>query len=304
MDYSSAPINRFHEVSGAIQSVAEDNFKINHTLVVHHQTPNGVIWKTQGEFRPKAIFASVGMKYNHPSGIALKNLEFRTDGQIVISNEVPLSRNLQLTVDIEDGRYEPGNRPDVSHGKLGCIGSFPNWLTFSSNIDALNGPTINSNFTLKPFPKFFPQLLIGGDFVYNTGLDDDKTKSSLTTYDFVGAYLGYDWFGVLRSVNRLSGLNFSLFHKLTPNTVMTTILEGDVRHNTQKLTIAGSHQFDEQTKLSAKINSQAVLALSLHQKLSSWLSLGITGIVNVRDLAADNHKISLHLTFGSSTLNK
>lgn len=91
--------------------------------------------------------AKLAAKYKHPSGISLDKLEFKTDGRILGEASLDVDSKLKLWVSAEDGRQDVG-KPIKSHGKLGVEYVSPGVLVAQSDVDVVNGPTVNGSAVL------------------------------------------------------------------------------------------------------------------------------------------------------------
>lgn len=82
------------------------------------------------------------------------------------SPSIFITTTTQLWVSAEDGRQDAG-KPIRSHGKLGFEYINPGIIAAQSEVDVVNGPTVNASAVVN-----VKGLLCGAQAVYNTQLDE------------------------------------------------------------------------------------------------------------------------------------
>lgn len=286
----------FKDFGRSTADLFNDDFSYKRKLKIKLPTPDGVTWTSEGELSSKGVMAKLAAKYKHPSGISLDKLEFKTDGRILGEASLDVDSKLKLWVSAEDGRQDAG-KPIKSHGKLGVEYVSPGVLVAQSDVDVVNGPTVNGSAVLSLGGA--SGVLAGFQATYNTQLDEKDQKPEFIDYNVGLAKMNKSWEASVRSYNKVSNLQFSLLSRVNPQVTFGAQLDYQVDKNTQGMTIGGCFRPDRDTRMSAKISSLALLSVAYAQNLSPFAHLLLSAEVDAKDWASDSHKFGLGLTLSA-----
>jgi hypothetical protein len=122
------------------------------------------------------------------------------DGRVLGQVSYRVANDFKLVACIEDGRVEPG-KPLHSFGKLGFDYSLKDKIAAQGDVDIINGPSIQGSLFCQL--KF---LQIGGEFMWNSHLDDKNINPELVDLNVGGAIVGADWFASVRTTSLFSNI--------------------------------------------------------------------------------------------------
>jgi hypothetical protein len=140
-----------------------------------------------------------------------------------------------LTACIEDGRQEPG-KAFRSYGKLG-LNYFSQYLNFFSTIDIVNGPLISSNLIYKYDHQPHQRLLLGGEVMVNTHLEERDQKPEFVDINVGCTYFGLDWIGVIKTSDLLNNLQIGYHHRVSPEVSISGVIDYKMKSNYQNITV-------------------------------------------------------------------
>lgn len=265
-------------------------------ILFHHCYLRPKTWTSEGELSSKGVMAKLAAKYKHPSGISLDKLEFKSDGRVLGEASLDVDSKLKLWVSAEDGRQDTG-KPIKSHGKLGVEYVSPGILSALSDVDVVNGPTVNGSVVVNLAGK--RGLLAGFQATYNTQLDEKDQKPEFLDYNVGLAKVNTSWEASVRSYHKMSNLQFSLLSRVNPQVTFGAQLDYQVDKNTQGMTIGGCFRPEADIRLSAKMSSTALLSIAYAQNLNKFAHLLLSAEVDAKDWASDSHKFGLGLTLSA-----
>lgn len=267
----------------------------NRKLKVTTKTANGVTFTTDGKMAGNSsVLGSLSAKFKHSSGIRINKLAVNTHGRV--NGEVFMD-------DVVDGatlnvKFEDGNAGQDAKGKdYGQSGSFgidyaDSSMTVGANFDVVNGPTVDLNAVFSATDE----ILVGGNFKYNTGLDDDSGAADIEDYGIALGYSGSDFSAVLNAGKMFKQMDLSVLHQVDGDTSVAVKASYNTGSQKKSLTLGGSWALDKDTTFQAKVDSNANLSFNYIQQINSSIKLGASVGLDAKDFAADTHSFGLSLT--------
>lgn len=286
---------KFKDLGKAARDILTKDYHGDRKLKVTTKTSNDVTFTTEGKMvNNSSVLGSLSAKFKHSSGIRINKLAVNTHGRV--NGEIFMD-------DVVDGatvnvKFEDGNAGQNLGGKdykqSGSVGIdyADNSMTVGANFDVVNGPTVNLNTVFAATDE----ILLGGNFKYNTGLDEDSGSADVEDYGVAVGYAGADFDAVLNAGKMFKQVDLSVLHRVDNDTTVAVQASYNTGSQTKGLTLGGSWALDNDTSFQAKVDSNANLSFNYIQQINSSVKLGASVSLDAKDFAADTHSFGLSLT--------
>lgn len=276
-----APL-KFGDFSKNASDLLNNDYSFDRKFKLKTKTQNGFELTSEGSMKSSsnAVGGKLTSKFTLPNGITINKLGVTHLGRFFADASYSnVIEGLSLSTLVEDG----GKAPPV--GEVGLTYKH-NLFTWTTKVDALNGPTVKESLS-----AHYENFLVGGEFKYNTGFDNNS-QGSLKDYNLGVAYKDNDFTVSAVTKNKLSEFQVGVHHNLDKNVQVGAVYD----HGKAKcLTFGGKYKLDKVTTFQGKVNSKGVVSVNAHQQMSSNLKLIASTEVNATNLAADSHRFGLQL---------
>jgi hypothetical protein len=230
-----------------VVDILNEEFFFSKKLFIKTKNASGMEWGIDGDLSSRGTSGTMSLSYSDPSGLTLEKLRMKVssnclstrlshsqiDGRVLGQVSYRVANDLKLVACIEDGRVEPG-KPLHSFGKLGFDYSLKDKVAAQGDIDIINGPSVQGSFFCQL--RF---LQIGGEFMWNTHMDDKNSKPELVDLNVGGAIIGADWFTSIRTTNLFSNIRVGYTSVLSKTLNFGALVNYRVFQNQQSVLIGG-----------------------------------------------------------------
>mmetsp|Transcript_16343 Transcript_16343/g.24638 ORF Transcript_16343/g.24638 Transcript_16343/m.24638 type:complete len:286 (-) Transcript_16343:137-994(-) len=273
-----------------INGLLEDDYFYTKKVDLKTTNASGIEWSAAGVISPTGTVGSFSARWDNPLGFTLENFRVKTDGRVLAEASLKVAEGLKFTSSIEDGRQEPG-KPLRSYGKLG-LDFLSDYVSVQGDVDIVNGPIVSSSI-LGEYEKF----KFGGDVFLDTHFEDREQRPELMDASIGASYDGPDWTASLRTTDLMSNVRLAYVHHVSDSLDVGGLVEYRIKSNYQSLAVGSRWIPDEQTVVKGKMNSDAVFAASLRQKVSDYLHLIVCAEVDAKETGHEGHKFGLGMEF-------
>ena len=246
------------------------------------KTKNGFELTSEGSMKSSsnAVGGKLTSKFSLGNGVTINKLGVTHAGRFFAdAGYSGAIKGLSLSTLVEDG----GKIPPV--GELGVTYKH-DLFTLTTKMDAMNGPTLKETLSTQ-----YENFLIGGEFKYNTGLDN-KAEAALKDYNVGVAYRDGDLSVAATTKNKLSEFSVGVHHKLNKDVQIGATYQ----HGASKfLAFGAQYRVDNVTTFQGKVDSKGIVSVNAHQQVSPNMKLIASSQVNAASLSADTHRFGLQL---------
>lgn len=279
----------------AARSLFEDDYNTANSIRVKTTNDAGLSMICEGDLTPKGAQGS----WTAVLPPYLDKLRIKTDGRIAAEGSFILKStpdiDTRIYVSVEDGRQEPG-KPLKSFGKAG---SRLKSKTFDidASVDLVNGPTLRTAFLWRPSKT---SLTVGMEAQVNTHWEEKHQLSSgseLEDLNVAAAYTTPNWSLSGRTSERLGTITAAYLHTLSPSLTLGTQLQYGLKANVQKMLLGVRWDLDDVTTVKGKLDSSAMVCGTYSHKLTKYSTVTLCASIDSKDLASDNHRVGVGLSF-------
>ncbi|XP_065912097.1 voltage-dependent anion-selective channel protein 2-like [Dysidea avara] len=163
-----------------------------------------------------------------------------------------------------------------------------NYVSTEGDIDmSVTGPVFNGS-TVLAYNGWY-----GGYHLTYKG-----TTSTLTNNNIACGYYGSD-FTVHGALNNIADVVASVHHKLNKNTEVAMSSNYNLQSGNVSIAVGGKYSLDDGSILKAKVNDNGQVGLSYAQDIRTGVRLGLSSLIEARNVNGGGHKLGLSLDFES-----
>jgi hypothetical protein len=153
-------------------------------------------------------------------------------------------------------------------------------MSAQADVDIVNGPSVQGSFLCQL--RF---LQLGGEFMCNTHLEEKNSKPELVDLNVGGAFIAPDWFASVRTTNLFKNVRVGYTCVLSRTLNFGALVNYRVFQNQQSVLIGALWRYacsclfsqnyrpDDHTQVRGRIDSAAIVGVSLHQRLTNYLNM-------------------------------
>jgi hypothetical protein len=283
----AAPL-RYADFSKKTSDLLSNDYCFDRKFKLTTKTANGMTLTSEGTLLPKKIDAKLTAKFSPAAGVmvdkACVTSAGRLIGEVTVKNTF---KGVDALVRVQDGAEKKGQGElefRVAREKV----------ALDTVIDVVD-PTISAAVSY----AINDNVLVGAYAKFDTKYDDDKSSAQFTEYDVAVAYAHKDINAVLGTKNKLSEVQLSVYHDVSPvaQTAMSCTM-ATTKGEVKELALGGMYALDAVSKVQGKVDAKGLVWANYIQIISP----GVKGIASVQvdalNFAGDSHKFGLSLVLG------
>lgn len=256
-------------------------------LEIKTKAPNGVAFTVKGKSSAKdgSIAASLEGKYSDK------------DTGLTLTQGWNTANVLDTKIELADA-FTPGLKGELFTSFFPDTGAKSAKLNFHFRQPAFHGRAFFNLLETKG-PTFTGDATFGhGGFLVGSEFGYDIANGSVTKYSSAVGYAAKSYSAAITATSNLSVFSGSYFHKVNPSTELGAKASWDSKAGQGvALEVGTKHLLDGGAFVKAKINSQAITAVSYSQALRPGVRLGLGVSFDTQKLNQSAHKLGGSLTF-------